>query len=86
MDDDDLSEIGRRFRQTDKMLEALTRAAREAVWKAKCYGQSITVLRDGKMVEIPASEIDIENPYTSAPQPPAPPAAQPMFDASAKAP
>ena len=50
------------FRDHDRVLDALTRGVRRALWRHKQLGQSIVVWRDGRVVEIPANEIEVEAP------------------------
>lgn len=50
------------FRQPELVLAAVRRGVQEALWRHKCRGESIVVWRDGKVVTIPASEIDVTDP------------------------
>jgi hypothetical protein len=50
------------FRDHDRVLGALRRGVRRALWRHKQLGQSIVVWRDGRVVEIPANEIEVEAP------------------------
>lgn len=43
----------------DEVVEAINLAAREAVARHKALGQSIVVWRDGKVVVVPAEEIEL---------------------------
>jgi hypothetical protein len=53
-------DIGRLFREGTAIDAAMNAAAREAVLQHKQKGLPIVVWRDGKVVWIPASEIDID--------------------------
>jgi len=43
-------------------LAAIKSAVREALWRHKQLGESIVIWEDGKVVEIPPEEIDVEKP------------------------
>lgn len=57
-----LNDIGTTFSDHDRVLGALRRGVRRALWRHKQLGQSIVVWRDGGVVEIPANEIEVEAP------------------------
>ena len=50
------------FRDHKRVMAAMDRGVQRALWRHKQLGQSIVVWRDGRVVEIPAEEIDVEPP------------------------
>ena len=49
-----------RRQENDRMIEGVTKAVRRAILEHKRAGNPICTLRDGKVVWIPAEEIDVE--------------------------
>ena len=45
--------------KADDVFEAMNLAAREAIARHRALGQSIVIWRDGKVVVVPAEEIEI---------------------------
>ena len=50
------------FFDQERVLEALTRGVNRALWRHKQLGESIVIWENGKVVEIPPEEIDVEKP------------------------
>ena len=50
------------FRDHDRVLAALDRGVNRALWRHKQLGQSIVIWENGRVVEIPADEINVEAP------------------------
>ncbi len=48
------------FSDRERVETALHRGVRTALWRHKQLGQPIVVWRDGKVVWIPAAEIEVE--------------------------
>jgi len=50
------------FLDHELVTAALTRGVNRALWRHKQLGESIVIWEDGKVVEIPPEEIDVEKP------------------------
>lgn len=50
------------FRDHKRVLAALDRGVQRALWRHKQLGQSVVIWENGRVVEIPAEEIDVEAP------------------------
>lgn len=59
MNENGSDSIADRFRDSKKIQQALKEAVHEAVRKHKLLGQPIVVWRDGKVVWVPADEIEL---------------------------
>ena len=61
-DSDELKNIEELFLDHELVTAALTRGVNRALWRHKQLGESIVIWEDGKVVEIPPEEIDVEKP------------------------
>lgn len=59
---EEVNDIGALFRDRERVLAAMRRGVQRALWRHKQLGQSIVVWRDGRVVTIPANEIQVEAP------------------------
>jgi hypothetical protein len=59
---EEVKDIGVLFRDRERVLAAMRRGVQRALWRHKQLGQSIVVWRDGRVVTIPANEIEVEAP------------------------
>lgn len=50
------------FRDHERVLEAMDRGVQRALWRHKQLGQSIVIWENGRVVEIAAEDIDVEEP------------------------
>lgn len=57
--------ISERLRDTDAITEAMAEAIRETVREHKLLGFPIVVYQDGKVVEIPPEQIELDEPTTN---------------------
>jgi hypothetical protein len=53
------TDLGERLRNSDLVQQAITTAVREAVRRHKLLGHPVATMRDGKVVWVPAEEIQL---------------------------
>lgn len=62
MNDTPKKDITRLLRERTEVDRALARAIQQALWEHKQLGHPVVIWRDGRVVWLPAEEIQVEKP------------------------